>query len=435
MKYLIVIILLLICIAFEKNYIEHFFTRKNKKVLQSCNQTKINHYRIHPRNTNIKNNKNNSNNSWNKNTSNTSNNSWNNDIIKRPSQYKNALNYNKDISKSCIEGFIGRPYIWIYLENETSARFWESFYSRKNLQEVPEISRLCIKSIVDKNKEIANIQILNEQNLKVFIKECPFSWNDNRVSNICKREYFKYYLLYNYGGLWITPDTLSFNNFTNIFNKLEEVDLITFGCNDNEILCNSEVNNNHHILAANKYNKIIKETLNIITKECKHYLTNFNFNDMSNTILNENINKYKESETIFNFNNQFDGSRDYNGKLITPDNLISTNYTLFLNSKKVIFMKLHTNKMKRNLKYNWLLRLNENQLLESNMWISKLFRFTFNKEQKYYTNYSKYYDNDVLSSYNLQPKTINETLKNIENSNLSTIGTYQLISKESTRNS
>ena len=47
---------------------------------------------------------------------------------------------------------------------------------------------------------------------------------------------------------------------------------------------------------------------------------------------------YYDNFSYLHLNSEYDGTRDYNHKLITIDNWLSSNQTLFLNNNKIIFI-------------------------------------------------------------------------------------------------
>ena len=98
-------------------------------------------------------------------------------------------------------------------------------------------------------------------------------------------------------------------------------------------------------------------------------------------------------------------------------------------------MNLNIDKIKDSIKYKWLLRLNKNQLLNSNMWISKLFRHALNLKQKVYAEYDYKYDVNLgIKDINLFPENEKEFIDTIKDSNISPYCPYSLISKQPIRN-
>jgi len=347
-------------------------------------------------------------------------------------QHDSSNNIKNQIQNKCIEQFIGKPYIWIYLESETSSRFWKNFYSRRTLQGLPEYISLGIKTLQIFNKEYFNIQILTDSTLKLFMRKCSFSWSDNKINNLIKYEYVKYYLLYNYGGIWIKPDIIVFKALDLFYQKLNTKNMVLFNCNRNSIVCNKSCNPDLDIIGVKKGNKIIKNVLDKLNMELIKGHSNYHYNNLSNNLLYKLILKNKKN--IFIFGSEYNGSRDYNGKLITIENMISNNHTLVKDPRKILFIRTDMKNINNLHKYQWISRLNKKQLLNSNMWISKLFRYALNKNQKYIHNIGIGTSDIKDEIYNIFPKTYSEFKNTTKNMNVMLHNPYVIVNKQSYRN-
>jgi len=324
------------------------------------------------------------------------------------------------------EHFITYPLIWIYIQDEVSARYWESFYSRKTNQQPSSIIGLTIKSIVNHNKFNANIQIITNENLKIFIRDKLFYKNYKKACSDVQKEYIKYYILYTYGGIWLPADTLVFKNFGPIFDKNKQYDLITFDCPDNNINCDSMKDINPNIICSKKGSEIIKKVLNYIVSLMRTH-NNFIFNNnISDILLKENSRYHYGTETC--------ASRDINGSPITVENLISHNYTILPQSDSVFLISLRYKELQKYNKYKWLLRLNNDQIMKSNMWLSKLIRYSFGKSQTVYAEYTDKHDIKIgQKEIMLCPRDQLELSTTILDSNISPYTPYLLVNKEPIR--
>ena len=328
---------------------------------------------------------------------------------------KNLLPDKKKI-QSNFKNIINKPIIWIYIDSTVSSIHWNSFYGRNNIQDLSSLSKFCITSIINKNKDFSQINIVTDTNIKEFVPNFP--WCDEKIDKDIKLNYLKYYVLYNYGGIWITPDTLVFNNFKDIFNKLHYYDSV--------LIKNLDTNSiNETIIACNKYSKMIKKILAYVNTRISQH--NYYFNNNIELLLTE----MSELDNIYSYNNNINGKYDYNNKIITTENLLSTNITLFRNPDKVLFIQFNETKITLELKNNWILRMNQKQLLETNMWISKLLRFSLDKDQKFY--HEDYFKKILQkNSYNLFPtnQEIIDTSKHIN----SPYSPYIVVTKDTSRN-
>ena len=160
--------------------------------------------------------------------------------------------------------------------------------------------------------------------------------------------------------------------------------------------------------------------------------SNYHYNNLSNNLLYKLILKNKKN--IFIFGSEYNGSRDYNGKLITIENMISNNHTLVKDPCKILFIRTDMKNINNLHKYQWISRLNKKQLLNSNMWISKLFRYALNKNQKYIHNIGIGTSDIKDEIYNIFPKTYSEFKNTTKNMNVMLHNPYVIVNKQSYRN-
>ena len=132
MKYFVLIFVLLLAYIIENKYLEKFSINLN-----NCKKTKVNDKLIPPINT-----------------------SWNNQIIQEPVNFKNSLKLDEQCKDECIEGFLLKPYIWVYVETDISSRFWKNFYTRKSVDEV------CKSSL----RKVAKIRFGRSAAVKVYLQ-------------------------------------------------------------------------------------------------------------------------------------------------------------------------------------------------------------------------------------------------------------------------
>lgn len=119
--------------------------------------------------------------------------------------------------KNNLENFIdNKPNIWLYWENKPG--------SNKS-----DYLNLCYDTIIKHCSKTFNIHLLDEK--KIF-KYLPNTRKDlDKKLNIPqKTDYYRYRLLYKYGGIWIDSDTIVMSDLSEIVEKLEKHDYVGFGC-------------------------------------------------------------------------------------------------------------------------------------------------------------------------------------------------------------
>ena len=342
------------------------------------------------------------------------------------------ISIKKQRNKDNIEKFIGKPYIWVYLESENTSKFWKNFYSRRSLQGLSEYINLGIKTLQIYNKEYFNIQILTESTLKLFIRNCPFIWNDNKVNNILKYQYVKYYLLYNYGGIWINPDVIVFKSLNEFYEKLNDKNIVLFNCSKENLSCENNCKPDLDIIAVKKGENIIKQVLDNLKSKIRMGHSNYNFSNLTNNLMYKLLEKNKNY--IYLFGPEYNGTRDYNDKLITVENLVSNNHTLVKDPYKIMLIKTDMKNVNYLHKYKWLARLNKEQILNANMWISKLLRFALNKPQIYVHHKGIGTSKLKEEIYNINPKKYSE-FQNTKKNMISMLhNPYSIVAKQSYRN-
>ena len=344
MKLFIIILLILIAFLFEKKIINQkiFEEYRQNSCNPKCKEGLYNKYIIPPDGAN-----------------------WYNKIImgcssmlnfKTPCVQENFINMNES-----------RPNVWVYIPDEYSSRYWKHFRSRTQKQDIPEYIQLCLQTLFKFNKNM-NIYLLDDTTItSVFKKHCPFQWTDTRINKQLKLDYLKFYLLYNYGGIWIHPETIIFKNLSVVTDKLLTHSLITVGCNPDE-----EDYNNFIILGGSKHSKICEIILQKISILLKKYINNYTFNtNYINSILKSTKLKYFK----YHFSQEYNGTIDINDKPIIYENLLSESSTYFKNIDKIILLKINKKAISKHHHYNWFNRLNKKQILDSDLWISKLFNY------------------------------------------------------------
>ena len=96
------------------------------------------------------------------------------------------------------------------------------------------------------------------------------------------------------------------------------------------------------VLFAIKESNLMRKCYNdikIVTENYYNY-PSFEFKNGGCQILWNNLDALaiEGKLSFYQFNSEYDGTRDYNNKIITAENLVSLNYTKFLNKKNLHFV-------------------------------------------------------------------------------------------------
>ena len=288
-------------------------------------------------------------------------------------KYKNKLEPYKSTLIDKLEKDT-RPYLWFYTERDYNCREWSSFYSRLSTNNFPNCLSLSIKSIYKYCDKDYNIVHLTPDNIYNFLPDLELEIGPNSKTNILQKyQIISVSLMEKYGGLWLPPWIIIFKPLTIILDKLITQSVVVFGSSTRYIGGIETSNDNISIFASRPNISLWKELKDKLMVDNKIFFNNsYDFYNTGKCLFRKIGRHYLN--IIYQFNSNYDGSRDYNGKLITNNELFSINNILLENPEKCLFIVYNYQQIYKSIYYRWFLRLSIPQILESNIWISKLFR-------------------------------------------------------------
>lgn len=264
------------------------------------------------------------------------------------------------------EYFKEKPIIWVYNELETSARHWLHFYSRRTVQPTPDINKLCIKSLALYNRDNYNIVVFNQDDISNIIPEyVEISKKITNKYTYCN--FIKYCILYKYGGYWVPNDVITLK-------KLSKEPFWASNIN--------KVYTFHKMPFTGYLDEIIAcQRGNPVIRSCIDY-TLYNLRNFQNEIaFSQDIQKHFIS--LLNTENHVhipvSGEIDNYGNNVNAEDLINATDISVIITEETVFIPLHLKMIKLKPKYNYIFRMSENQILESEMYIAKVFNTIFNK--------------------------------------------------------
>lgn len=262
-----------------------------------------------------------------------------------------------------------KPYLWMYWENKP--------YKTK-----PLYLELCYKTAIKHCSKSFNFVLLDQHNISTYITDIP----DNLafLSIPQKTDYYRLRLLYQYGGIWLDADTIVMKDLFPLYKLLDttKTDFIGFGSLEylhGRIFKGSAylrpINGVMISKANSDFMKLNIDAAEQIIKPLNQY-TNINYHLLGRQLLWNNIDKktkdgwtyHHVSSTCFDRNSK--GERVKNDYYLSQEPLDPCAYSSYLIPV-----------------YNtapgfpqWFLNLNLNQLLNSDMVISQLFRLSLGKQ-------------------------------------------------------
>ena len=251
--------------------------------------------------------------------------------------------------------------LWIHLDFQENARNWVDFASRKSKNLNLPYIYLTIKSIIDHCGDSFNVFIIDDN---TFSKIIP-GWDINMKtisSPILQkiRRLAKAKILSHYGGLFVPPSFICFNDL---------IDLYKTGLQNKGIFVCDIPDIKTEFMGCEKINSIIQNYIHFL-EECN----SCGFTEENMFLQKEN--KYLKENKIPKISGYLIGTQDTDNEPILLDNLMS-NIPLKLNSN-TNGLYIPKNELLTRIKYKWFNRLNLQQVLNANNQISHYLLFSQN---------------------------------------------------------
>jgi hypothetical protein len=292
---------------------------------------------------------------------------------------------------------LGENIVWTYIERPYSGSSSKTQFSNNFVEDIPYYLKICTLLMEKTCRQNIKFIVLTPENICKYLSDFPI------IMNITSQYSLKYrvdllgsYILEKYGGIWLSPGTLIQKQtfFVDIFKKLKEVDLVTFGSDDSIINnCSLELHPDNMVIAAKKDNQIISLYKNILKRQQINYqlpvdsierINNTNNRDLIDTShynlsQDSNIGVYaigeafrvaKVSELPFthhNFSCLYDGRKDIYNRYITVKDLLSTSEIYFANKDKLLFIAVPYHDLYELSDTLWFYNLSESQFYESQL--------------------------------------------------------------------
>ena len=260
-----------------------------------------------------------------------------------------------------------RPIIWIHVKYDYNCREWESFQSRSNYNINIPYQNLTIRSIIDNNKDF-NICLIDDNSFNYLIPDWNIKLNNigdpikKYMRTICLLK-----ILYYYGGIIVPSSFLCLKNLMSLYKMspvvVENINKYYTGNNDINYMPDPS------FIAAQPKSEIIKD----FCFYCNALLSKDN---TSESIFLGDYSKWLLKKTQANEIKLIDGEcigiKDNKSNPIFSDDLISTKL-LLLDEKKLLGIYISESDFLNNNSLSWFSKIKEDEILDSNMAISKYF--------------------------------------------------------------
>jgi len=253
-----------------------------------------------------------------------------------------------------------KPYLWVYWDN----------IDRKDK---PNHIDLCHRSIIKHCSKSFNIVFVNKDNIRKYLPELDeLELNFNNVCIAHKVDFYRIFLLYKYGGLYLDSDVIVLRDPIEIIKKLDNYDFVGFGCTGDVCKYGYKEPSNW-VLASRPYSILMNNILQRLLYIFKNRSDNkeFDYFDVGKIIIWEEIDKLEKNDNYkyFHYKNTIDGTRDIDGHWVHSDWITSSVPIEYDNEKDMMFFILYNSNLPDSIK-----NMSKKELLNSDMNLSKFYR-------------------------------------------------------------
>ena len=257
------------------------------------------------------------------------------------------------------------PKVWTYIEIPNDNKSIQLYHNYKN---IPILYQACI----DKMKENTNdLIVLTPENIPKYFPKFPIIMNHKSRIPLKKRiDILFAFVLYEYGGLCISPGTIIYKT-KDIIKKLGTYELVSFGSSPRIMQgLDNPQNPNTYVIGSRKMTPFISEYKRLLLLSIKD---NFRYNlknKESYDIMSELLKKNNVEQ--FHFGPKYDGTYNLNMKLIDLSEYLGTQKIQFLSPKDVLLISIPYDELEKQKKYHWFLNLSKEQFNLSKVEVVRL---------------------------------------------------------------
>ena len=266
--------------------------------------------------------------------------------------------------------------LWLYYDHsEVNGRLWSDFGTRSSrVLNVPFLN-LCYQSIVMNNGRTYTVKVLSGlSDVAILLggwASLPKSLqNPIAPVNEAELNYIRATILRRFGGLWVNPSTIFLKPLLEL---KESKKVVFFGTDKDESYSDIDgtpVPGTDVMYSPNKENPIFVELEALALKRIIEQQGGKQFRKDIKWDLKSIMDDFsKEIEYI----PTIEFARKENGRRIQLEDLLSSSEIPI--PKSAIYVPIDWNEIRERQHFGWFLRMSEDQILESNLFISKLIKF------------------------------------------------------------
>jgi hypothetical protein len=273
--------------------------------------------------------------------------------------------------RNLLDDGLNNKTLWLYYDqSDVNSRYWKDFGARSSRVLNTPYMNLCYQSICMKNGKNYNIKILaGLSDVAILLggwNELPKSLQNHIAPvNEAEKNYIRATILKRFGGLWVEPSTICLQEFPQM-NKVT-----FFGTDKDETY--SDMNGtpvpNTHVMYSNEANnKIFVELEKLSLKRIEHQEGGKQFRKDIKWDLKNIMDKYFSD---INYYPNMEFSRNQAGRRIQLEDLLSSNSMPVPNT--AIYVPIDSKELDERRTFGWFLRMSEEQIMSSDLFISTLF--------------------------------------------------------------
>lgn len=267
--------------------------------------------------------------------------------------------------------------LWLYYDqSEVNSRWWADFGARSSRVLNRPYLNLCYESIVFNTREYYNVKVLaGLSDVAILLG----GWDklpkqlQNPIAHVGEAElnYIRARILRQFGGLWVDPSTIFIRQLPDFTNQ---ENVIFFGTDKDETYASS---NGTHVPDTRIMYSPEAETQVFIELE-KLALQRINNSQGGKQFRHDikwDLLEVKERcNTPINYVPELEFSRKQNGRRIQLEDFLINE--LIPIPKKAVYVPIDSVELEERRNFGWFLQMSEEQILESTLLISELFKIS-----------------------------------------------------------
>ena len=275
---------------------------------------------------------------------------------------------NKFTQRDLLKVGTNNTTLWLYYDqSDVNSRNWSDFGSRSSRVLNTPYLNLCYQTIVMKNGSNYNVKVLAGLSDVALLlggwNELPKSLQ-NPLATVGSAElnYIRARILRQFGGLWVNPSIIFLKSLPDI---TKSKSVIFFGTNKDETYNGTSSPSSDIMYSPEKENEIYIKLEEITLKRLTNYEGGKQFS-------NNDLKEISKTFDTITYMPSLEYSRKSNGRRIQLEDLLISKDTDVPNN--VVYVPIDSKELTERQNFGWFLRMSENQILESDLLISSLFR-------------------------------------------------------------